>query len=78
MVSVTVTGESTFFAGEPEVLFTGGFFDGGSPVWDISSDGQQFLMMKLAEQPEQRFEDSQLIVVENWLEELKRLAPTAE
>ena len=57
------------------MLFTGDYYSGGVPVWDISSDGQHFLMMKLAEQPEQRFEDTQLIVVHNWFEELNRLAP---
>ena len=76
---MSITGEPTFSAGEPEVLFTGEYVTGfGDPNWDISSDGQHFLMMKQVGQPEQRFEDTQLIVVENWFEELNRLAPPSE
>ena len=76
VLSVTVTGEPTFSAGEPKVLFTGEYDYGfADPHWDISSDGQQFLMMKQVGQPERQFEDTQLVVVENWFKELNRLAP---
>ncbi len=42
----------------------------------ISPDGQRFLMIKEGEQTADTSEPTQLIVVENWFEELKRLVPT--
>jgi hypothetical protein len=48
---------------------------GNARSFDISRDGQQFLMIKQgdgnAEGPQNR-----LIFIENWTEELKRLVPT--
>ena len=42
---------------------------------DVSPDGQRFLMLKERERRKADEMPSQLIVVLNWLEELKRLAP---
>ena len=42
------------------------------PRYDVSSDGQQFLMVMSGQEPA----PSQLSVVFNWFEELKRLVPT--
>ena len=41
------------------------------PSWDISPDGERFLMMKEATD-----ETAQLVIVLDWFEELKRLVPT--
>jgi serine/threonine-protein kinase len=75
---VSVTAEPVFSPGAPELLFRGAYGFGGSPNWDISSDGQRFLMMKAEEQAEQTSGETSLIVVNNWFEELNRLAPAAE
>jgi hypothetical protein len=62
----------------PRVLFEGGFFAGGSVVfspiglrtYDVAPDGG-FLMME----PNEATPVS-LVLVKNWVEELKRLVPT--
>jgi len=57
------------------VLFQGPFQSTGNPAglqyYDISPDGERFLMTKSAVQ-----EAAQINVVLNWFEELKRLVPT--
>jgi Tol biopolymer transport system component len=71
--AVSVTDESTFSVGTPELLFTGGYIAGGivdRPQWDISPDGQRFLMMT------RKAEQTSLALVDYWFEELKRLVPT--
>lgn len=45
----------------------------GDSSYDVSPDGEQFLMIK---QIEDASAASQIIIVENWFEELRRLAPT--
>ncbi len=69
---VGIKTEPTFTPGNPVVLFTGRYIMGGAVVnYDISPDGQRFLMIKGDEgQP------GQINVVQNWFEELKRLVPT--
>jgi hypothetical protein len=46
-----------------------------SPIrgWDISPDGERFLMVKLEERKSQPV--TELVLVQNWFEELRRLAP---
>jgi Tol biopolymer transport system component len=74
MMVVSVQTESTFRAGRPGVLFEGLYRTTGHPAglqyYDISPDGQRFLMIKRDEDP------AQIHVVLNWFEELKRLVPT--
>ena len=43
----------------------------GAPHYDVSLDGQQFLMVRSPEAAE----TPGFVVVENWFEELKRLVP---
>jgi len=74
MMVVGINPEPTFTAGSPVVLFTGRYFMGGAVVqYDISPDGQRFLMIKEADEDEGH---GQIHVVLNWFEELKRLVPT--
>jgi len=76
VLSVSVTEEPTFSAGTPEVLFAGSYAGfGGRPNWDVSPDGQRFLMIKNAVQTGED-EQTSIAIVDNWFEELKRLAPT--
>ena len=79
IMAVSVELEPTFRPGRTELLFQGEFVVPGprGSFYDVSLDGQRFLMVQeLAEIGER--ERPQLIIVENWLEELKRLAPATE
>jgi len=59
----------------PSSTFTGiGVFHGRT--YDVSPDGQRFLMIKEDEQPEKA--GARIIVVLDWFEELKRLVPTED
>jgi len=74
MMVVGIKTEPTFTVGSPIVLFTGKYTTTVTGVsYDISPDGQRFLMMKGADEEEGQ---SQINVVLNWFEELKRLVPT--
>ena len=65
----------TFSASKPRLLFNQDCLD-SLPVrdWDISPDGEHFLMTKLSSRKPQPL--TELIVVQDWFEELKRLVPT--
>ncbi len=76
MIVASVQTDPTFRAGRPEVLFEGSFKRTiigpvAMPYYDISPDGQRFLMIKAVEG-----NTGQINVVLNWFEELKRLVPT--
>ncbi len=73
MMAVPITTQSGFSAGEPRLLFEGRFerFE-RHPGYDVSPDGQRFLMVRTPPESEPR----QINVVLNWFEELKRLVPT--
>ena len=73
LIAVPIQTEPTFSAGRPTPLFEKAYVSGGIaaiPHYDISPDGQRFLMVK------QEQGESQIHVVLNWFEELKRLVPT--
>jgi len=76
MMAVSVETESTFRSGRPEILFEGRYvtsrFVPEFQYYDISPDGQRFLMIKAVEGSQ----SGQINVVLNWSEELKRLVPT--
>ena len=65
-------------ADSPAKVFAGSYAT-GAPVsgrnYDISPDGKRFLMIKEASS-QARQAPPQIVVVQNWLEELKRLVPT--
>ena len=64
---------------EPALLVKEGYFTiaGGNlgRAYDISPDGQRFLMIKEGGGSDQAAAPPQLIVVQHWHEELKRLVP---
>jgi Tol biopolymer transport system component len=74
MMAVSIQTEPTFRAGRPEALFEGSYrstpVPAGLQYYDISPDGQRFLMIKSDQAP------AQINVILNWDEELKRLVPT--
>jgi eukaryotic-like serine/threonine-protein kinase len=76
MMAVDVTTQPNFLAGKPKMLFEGRYVPSGGtlPDYDVSPDGQRFLMLKPIEQ--QQVGVTQINVVLNWTEELKRLVPT--
>jgi hypothetical protein len=76
-MSVNVERGSSWVAGTPTNLFEGPYYNGvvGSHVnrtYDVSPDGRRFLMIK---EPEPAT-SANLIVVQNWFEELKARVPT--
>ncbi len=74
MMAVAVETEPTFRPGRPSLLFEGEYslHPPGFMNHDISPDGRQFLMIE----GETASEQTQINVVLNWFEELKRLVPT--
>jgi serine/threonine-protein kinase len=81
MMAVTVKTEPTFAVGNPEVLFEAPYYVIPDRPYDISPDGKRFLMIRDEIQAQEGDEAveippiTELIVVENWFEEIKRLAP---
>jgi hypothetical protein len=71
MMAVPVTLQPEFSAGKPVALFEGPWLPTplSFPNYDVSRDGQRFLMLKIADQDEGA---RQIVVVQNWLEELNR------
>jgi serine/threonine-protein kinase len=86
MMVVTIETEPAFTAGNPEVLFRGEYVMAGNrgpdaSHYDISPDGQRFLMIKEdsqareAAKPVETAPITDVIVVENWDEVLKGITP---
>ena len=72
MMAVDITTDPTFAAGTPKLLFEGVYYSyGPRAAYDVTPDGQKFLMIKTGEQ-----QVTELNVIQNWFEELKRLVPT--
>jgi eukaryotic-like serine/threonine-protein kinase len=75
MMAVDISSQSGFTAGKPRMLFEGRYerTPATSPNYDVSLDGQHFLMLKPSEQG--TAPPTQINVVLNWFEELKRRVP---
>ena len=78
MMVVPVETEPTLRAGDPEVLFDQQYYlDRSFRTYDLATDGERFLMVKKsgpftgAEGPA-----AQIILVQNWFDELQRLVPS--
>jgi Tol biopolymer transport system component len=78
MMSVDIGTQPGFSAGTPRMLFQGQYEKAPIPVsyYDISPDGQRFLMIKSSEQAQ--VAPTQINVVLNWFEELKQKVPTGK
>ena len=70
LVAVETTTQPSFSAGKPKVLFESPYepVPARLPNFDVSPDGQRFLMLK----PEEEATATQIVVVLNRFEELKR------
>jgi hypothetical protein len=75
---VDVRTDGGFATGKPRLLFERPGYASTSPIrsYDLSLDSQRFLMVK----GEQRKPSpvTEMILVQNWFEELKRLVPTGK
>jgi Tol biopolymer transport system component len=78
MMAVDIVAQPSFAAGKPRMLFQGPYerSPATSPNYDVSPDGQRFLMLKPANTGESA--PTQINVVLNWFEELKRRVPPAK
>jgi Tol biopolymer transport system component len=73
MMQVAVVTQPTFAADKPRLLFKGAFTPAPDVNYDITADGQRFLMLHPVEPAHAM---TQLQVVSNWLEELKQRVAT--
>jgi eukaryotic-like serine/threonine-protein kinase len=77
MMALDISTQPSFSAGKPRMLFEGQYFTSDWPLigtaYDVSPDGQRFLMVKPTEQASGA---TQINVVLNWFEELKQKVPT--
>ncbi len=72
VMAVPIQPGRTFAAGNPQQVLEGPYLTRGFRTYDVSPDGQRFLMIKdtaAAEGPT-------LVVVQNWFEELRQRVPT--
>ena len=68
--------EQEFSYGSPALLIRGAFyFQSRGRTYDVSPDGKRFLMIKASATTEEGSQPN-VVMVENWFEELKRLVPT--
>ena len=69
-MAVTIKTTPTFEIGPPRLLFEGPFrIDGPFRGYDVSADGQRFLMVRAVERPPERV--TQMVFVQNWFAELR-------
>jgi hypothetical protein len=77
LTSVPVQTTPTFSPGNPTKLFDGRYFAGPiGRTYDVSLDGQRFLMIKDNAGGDQTSAPASIVVVLNWTEELKQRVPT--
>ena len=78
MMAVDIATQPSFAAGKPRVLFEGQYEPTvfTAPNYDVSPDGQRFLMLKRSEK--EAATPTQINVVLNWVEELKRRVPSGK
>ena len=74
LVTAQVTAGETFTVGQQEVLFSlANYLPGnGHPQYDVNPDDQRFVMFRFGEPDDG---NAELILVENWFEEMRRLVP---
>jgi Tol biopolymer transport system component len=78
MMAVELTTQPSFSPGKPKMLFEAPYVPTPAtfPNYDVSPDGQRFLMLKPSESAEAA--PTQINVVLNWFEELKQKVPTGK
>ena len=80
MMFVAVQPGQTFQVGPPQLLFEGNYVqeldNSGATNYDVSRDGQRFLMVAPAAAESAEQVRQKIVVVQNWTEELKRPVST--
>jgi eukaryotic-like serine/threonine-protein kinase len=78
MMAVDIATQPRFTAGKPHLLFEGHYepTPGSNPNYDVTPDGQRFLMLKPSDTSEAT--PTQINLILNWFEELKHRVPTAK
>ena len=73
MMAVDVESGDTLALEPPQLLFESDAYSLFEGAYDVSADGERFVMIEQsgAGQP-----PTELVLVRNWAEELKRLVPT--
>jgi hypothetical protein len=73
-MAVEITTQPAFSAGTPRILFERHYMPttGFVPFYAVTADGQRFVFAK---DDEKATPITQISVVENWFDELKRLVP---
>jgi eukaryotic-like serine/threonine-protein kinase len=76
MMAVDFSTQPNFSPGKPRVLFQGKYEPSPAthPNYDVANDGQRFLILKSNEKPDSG--PTQINIVLNWSEELKRRVPS--
>ena len=80
LMVVSIQSDPTFGAGNPGVLFESQYFAGDDAAaagrtYDIAPDGQRFLMIKDNAGSDDTSTPAQIILVQNWFEELRQRVP---
>jgi serine/threonine-protein kinase len=79
MFAVSVTTEPALKVEKPAELFQGSFYisPGGSPrpQYDVTPDGQRFLLLASAPGTNASVARPRVVVVQNWFDDVKRLVP---
>jgi dipeptidyl aminopeptidase/acylaminoacyl peptidase len=76
--AVDVRTDGDFSTGKPRLLFERPGYSSGLPIrgYDLSRDGQRFLMVRMEQRKPTPVTD--MILVQNWFEELKQKVPTGK
>jgi serine/threonine-protein kinase len=75
LLAVDIKTTPTFTAGVPKLLPVAVRFSSPSRSYDVSSDSKHFITVR-DKDPEPVPQPAQIVIVQNWTEELKRLVPT--
>jgi Tol biopolymer transport system component len=82
LTSVAIPAGATFSAGPPVKILNRKYYAGASLLgldlrgYDVSPDGQRFLMIKEPESPPPVIQSANMVLVLNWVEELKARLPS--
>jgi len=76
--AVDIRTDGGFSTGKPRLLFERPGYGSGGPIrsYDLSQDGQRFLMVKLEQRKPTPV--TEMILVQNWFEELKQKVPSGK
>ena len=78
VMGLRIEASATWAAGPPTRVIAGRYYRaaGFARQFDVSPDGRRFLMIKSAADTGQPSPTTDIVIVQNWFEELKRLVPT--